>query len=129
MYVMLYQRVHTILELGSALCLAAAAAVPLVAGARRQRRVAPVLNALSMVLVLWTCVMVVSSGVRAWLDEKLRHVWLEEAYVGRMLWRFQIAEAFLSDPAGWHGLAESRIQRLRKRYELSDVSLDARYTK
>ncbi len=129
MYVMLYQRIHTIIELGSTLCLAAAAALPLLAVARRERRLAPVLNSLATALVLWTTMMVVSGSVRAWLDEKLRHVWLEEAYVGRMLWRFQITEAFLSDPGAWHGLAESRIQRLRKRYELSDVSLDPRYQK
>ncbi len=73
--------------------------------------------------VFWTSAIVLSPGLRLWMDEKLRHVWLEEAYVGRMLWRFQIAEAFLQDPRHWRGLAVSRIERLRKRYELGDVSL------
>ncbi len=128
MYVMLYQRVHTILELGAAVAFAAAIALPLVAAVRRERRVTTVLNSLATALVLWSCTTVASSNVRAWLDEKLRHVWLEEAYVGRMLWRFQIVEAFLSDPSNWRGLAESRIERLRKRYELPNLSLDPRYT-
>ncbi|HEV8245903.1 MAG TPA: sulfatase-like hydrolase/transferase [Polyangiaceae bacterium] len=126
-YVMLYQRVHTIIELGSALCFAAVFALLIVWGAGRERRVVTVLQSLSTAALLWTGTTVASTSVRAWLDEKLRHVWLEEAYVGRMLWRFQIAEAFLSDPQHWRGLAVSRIERLRKRYQLADVSLDPRY--
>jgi uncharacterized protein len=126
-YVMLYQRVHTIVELSSTLCFAAAFALLLLAGVRRERRVTPLLHALAIVPVLWTSATGISSEVRLWMDEKLRHVWLEEAYVGRMLWRFQIAEAFLLDPGEWRGLAVSRIERLRKRYNLKDVSLHPRY--
>jgi len=126
-YVMLYQRVHTLVELASTLCFGAAIALLLLAVVRRERRSTAVLDALGVVALLWTATIALTPGVRLWIDEKLRHVWLEEAYVGRMLWRFQVAEAFLSDPAGWRGLAVSRIERLRQRYGLKDVSLDPRY--
>jgi uncharacterized protein len=126
-YVMLYQRVHTIVELASTVCFAAAFALLLLGVVRRERRATPVLRALGLVPLLWTAAVMLAPGVRLWMDEKLRHVWLEEAYVGRMLWRFQIAEMFLADPGGWRGIAVSRIRRLRERYELKDVSLDPRY--
>lgn len=126
-YVMLYQRVHTIVELASTLCFAAAFALLFLGLVRRERRATPVLRALGLVAMLWSTAIALAPGVRLWIDEKLRHVWLEEAYVGRMLWRFQIADAFLSDPSGWRGLAESRIERLRERYALKEVSLHPRY--
>ena len=48
----------------------------------------------------------------------MRQVWLEEAYVGRVLRREQIAEAFLKDPLHWRGLYMSRVERLRERFPL-----------
>ena len=127
MYVMLYQRVHTILELTAAIAFGAAFVLVMVAGARREPRTVLPLKSVAMAGLFWTSAIVAFPGLRLWMDEKLRHVWLEEAYVGRMLWRFQIAEAFLQDPREWRGLAVSRIERLRKRYDLSDVSLHPKY--
>lgn len=127
MFVMLYQRVHTILELAAALAFGAAFALVMVAGARTVPKVVLPLRSAAVMGVFWVSAVSVSPGLRLWLDEKLRHVWLEEAYVGRMLWRFQIVEAFLQEPGEWRGLAVSRIERLRKRYELDDVSLHPKY--
>jgi hypothetical protein len=127
MYVMLYQRIHTILELTAALSFGAAFALVMVAGARRAPRAILPLKSAAIAGMFWISAVVIFPGMRLWLDEKLRHVWLEEAYVGRMLWRFQVVEAFLQDPTEWRGLAVSRIERLRKRYDLDDVSLHPKY--
>ena len=50
----------------------------------------------------------------------MRHVWLEEAYVGRVLRRFQVGEAFFKDPLHWRGLYMSRIDRLSERFPIGE---------
>ena len=61
-------------------------------------------------------------SLRECFDESLRHVWLEDVYVGRMLRRLQLVEAFAADPRGFRGLPLSRMETLRKRYGLMRVS-------
>ncbi|HEX2672861.1 MAG TPA: sulfatase-like hydrolase/transferase, partial [Polyangiaceae bacterium] len=56
--------------------------------------------------------------IRVRIDDWLRHVWLEEAYVGRVLRREQVAEEFLKAPFHWPGLHMSRVARLRERFPL-----------
>ncbi|HET9933500.1 MAG TPA: sulfatase [Polyangiaceae bacterium] len=115
-YVSLYSRVHTILELIAALCFAASYALVLLR-ALRFERVLRVGGALSLAWLLSTLLF---SGVRTWFDDSLRHVWLEEVYVGRMLRRVQVAEAFLADPFHWRGMRWARIERLKARYALAE---------
>jgi hypothetical protein len=121
-FVALYSRVHTILELSAALCLGAGYALLICylvrfPGLERAKR------AFGAIAGAWLALTVVLPGLRTWFDESLKHVWLEEVYVGRMLRRIQVAEAFLSDPLHWRGMKMARIERLKARYGLRDLSL------
>lgn len=115
-YVSLYSRVHTILELIAALCFAAAYTLVLLRGRRFERTLA----AGGALGLGWLLVALASSAVRTWFDDSLKHVWLEEVYVGRMLRRVQVAEAFLANPTGWRGMRWARIERLKSRYSLAE---------
>jgi hypothetical protein len=117
-YVALYPRLHTLIELVSGLCLGAAFAL-LLARFVRSARGARVVRVLAIVIGGWCLLTVVWSRTRAWFDDSLKHVWLEEAYVGRMLRRLQVAEAFFSDPLNWPGMHMARITRLKTRYGLA----------
>ncbi|MFZ5891356.1 MAG: sulfatase-like hydrolase/transferase [Myxococcota bacterium] len=121
-YVSLYSRVHTILELIAALCFGACYALVLLGLARRARFM-PVLRGASALAGGWLTFSLVFPGVRTWFDESLKHVWLEEVYVGRMLRRIQVAEAFMADPFRWRGMHWARIERLKARYALSEPTL------
>jgi hypothetical protein len=121
-FVALYSRVHTILEVSAALCLGAGYAL-LFARAGRLPRIGRALGWFGSTAGAWLALSVVVPGLRTWFDESLKHVWLEEVYVGRMLRRIQVAEAFLSDPLHWRGMHMARIERLKARYGLRDLSL------
>ena len=117
-YVSLYSRIHTILELSAALILGAVFALPLHAWGRRSRRGERAVRALGALGVTWLLLFVCVSRIRVRIDDWLRHVWLEEAYVGRVLRREQIAEAFFKAPLHWRGLYLSRVDRVRERFPL-----------
>lgn len=119
-YVALYPRLHTLIELVAALCLGAGFALPLARLATLARG-ARILRALAIAFGAWCVLTVVWPRTRAWFDDSLKHVWLEEAYVGRMLRRLQVAEAFFSDPLNWPGMHMARIARLKNRYGLADT--------
>lgn len=123
-YVSLYSRVHTILELVAALCFGAAYAL----GFERMRYVPKlrrVRSGLGLAAAAWLSATLLVPNVRTWFDQSLKHVWLEEVYIGRMLRRIQVAEAFLADPFSWQGMRMARIETLKKRYRLHDLSLDS----
>ncbi len=117
-YVSLYVRLHTILELSSALILGAAIALMLEAFTRHVRSGEGLVRAAGVLGGLWLVLFIGVPAIRLRVDDWLRHVWLEEAYVGRVLRREQIAEAFFKDPFHWRGLYMSRVQRLRERFPL-----------
>lgn len=117
-YVALYARIHTILELASALTIGATFALLLEAFRRRTRYGAGVVRAIGALGCGWLVLFVAVPAIRVRTDDWLRHIWLEEAYVGRVLRREQIAEAFLKDPRHWRGLYLSRVDRLAERYPL-----------
>jgi len=119
-YVALYMRLHTILELSSALILGAAFALLLQALTLRARRGERVVRVIGGLGCAWLILFIVVPGIRIRVDDWLRHVWLDEAYVGRVLRREQIAEAFFKDPLHWRGLYLSRIDRLRERFPLGE---------
>lgn len=126
-YVALYARIHTILELGAALTLGAAFALALALTNLRSRGAARGTRMVASVLAAWLVAGLCSQRVRAWLDGALTPVWLDEVYIGRVLRRVQIAEAFFKDPWHWPGLAMSRIDRVRDRYPLGDSTLAAEW--
>jgi hypothetical protein len=81
------------------------------------------MGSFAALLISWTAVVTSTRSVRAWLDESLRHVWLEEVYLGRMLRRLHIADAFLSHPLRWKGPEMESVERLRARFDLSSIAL------
>ncbi len=121
-YVSVYVRLHTILELASALILGAAFALLLEALTLRSRRGETAVRALGALGCAWLVLFIAVPAIRIRIDDWLRHVWLEEAYVGRVLRREQIAEAFFKDPLHWRGLYLSRVERLRERFPLGAPS-------
>jgi hypothetical protein len=126
-YVSLYSRVHTILELVAALCFGACYALCFAhfGPATRTRRV---IDGFGSAALLWIGLTLFVSSVRTWFDESLKHVWLEEVYVGRMLRRLQVAEAFFADPLHWRGMRMARIETLKARYRLQDLSPSAAWS-
>jgi hypothetical protein len=121
-YVSLYPRLHTILELAAALILGAAFALKIEALTRRYARGEAVVRWAGALGAAWLLAFIVVPGIRLRIDDWLRHVWLEEAYVGRVLRREQIAEAFFKAPLHWQGLYMSRVERLRERFPLGAPS-------
>ncbi|HET7540836.1 MAG TPA: sulfatase-like hydrolase/transferase, partial [Polyangiaceae bacterium] len=117
-YVSLYSRIHTILELAAALTLGAAFALCLHALTRGSARAERIVRGTGALGLLWLLLFCAVPKIRLRIDDWLRHVWLEEAYVGRVLRREQVAEEFLKDPLNWPGLNMSRVARLRERFPL-----------
>lgn len=124
-YVSLYSRVHTILELIAALAFGASYALLLLA---LRHKLGRALQAGAGLSLGWLVLTLLVPGVRTWFDESLKHVWLEEVYIGRMLRRVQVAEAFLSNPFRWRGMHWARIERLKSRYALPEPKLDAAWS-
>jgi hypothetical protein len=120
-YVSLYSRVHTILELVAALSFGASYALLLLGLRRTFGRGLLTLGGLGLG---WLLLTLITPAIRTFFDDSLKHVWLEEVYVGRMLRRVQVAEAFLSNPLRWRGMHWARIQRLKSRYALPEPKLD-----
>lgn len=126
-YVALYPRLHTLMEFVAALLFGSAYALWL----RRLSdglRVARGVRALSVAAGVWSALTIVWSQPRTWFDDSLKHVWLEEAYVGRMLRRLQVAETFFSDPFDWPGMHMARIERVKTRYALRNTSVAPEWT-
>jgi len=106
------------LELAAALILGAAFALKLEALTQRFERGESIVRWAFALASAWLVLFVFVAAIRIRIDDWLRHVWLEEAYVGRVLRREQIAEAFFKDPLHWRGLYMSRVERLRERFPL-----------
>jgi hypothetical protein len=123
-YVSLYSRLHTFLELTAGL-LATGAFVVLLFLVRRERpRAEQYFNVLAGFGVVVTLFLASVEPARGWVTDALSHAWREPVYVGRMLSRFQIAEGFIRDPRGWRGATMSSVVRLRERYDITTTSRD-----
>jgi uncharacterized protein len=121
-YVALYTRMHTLLEAAAWLALACGYWLLLTVAEARLPQAAAVVGVLGSFSLAVLLGVAVSGTVRTGLEGGLRHVFLEEVYVGRMLRRLQLAEAFADDPRGFRSLSWSRLQGLRKRYGLRHVT-------
>lgn len=126
-YVSLYSRIHTILELASALILGASFALTLHALTLRSAHGEVLVRGLGALGLLWLLSFIALPRIRVRIDDWLRHVWLEEAYVGRVLRREQVAEEFLKAPLHWPGLHMSRVARVRERFPLGAPSVAPRW--
>ncbi len=122
-YVALYVRIHTILELGAALVIGATFALQLHALSLRSDKVSRSLRGAATAFGVWLALVTFVPFVRVWIDGSLKHVWIEEAYVGRVLRRVQVGEAFFKDPLHWRGLYLSRTDRLRERYPIGQPKI------
>jgi uncharacterized protein len=129
LYVSLYPHLHTLLEVCATLLQGVAFSVGLSLLAERSARGQRIVKAIAGVGAVWLALLVVIRPIRAWLDDALRHVWLEEVYAGRALRRMQLIEAVLSNPFHFRGLAMSRVDRLRERYEIKDFKLGVAWQK
>ncbi|HMJ16519.1 MAG TPA: sulfatase-like hydrolase/transferase, partial [Polyangiaceae bacterium] len=122
-YVSLYPMLHTALEVCAGLLDLAAFYAVLTAIEGRCGLPHKLLSRAGGTIVAFSLGVLLIRPVRTWLDDALRHVWLEEVYAGRVLRRWHTAEALLSNPFEWRGLSMSRVDRLRTRYKIKDASL------
>jgi uncharacterized protein len=127
-YVALYARLHSALEALAWLSLSLGYAAILSLIARRYPPSARGVTALASAGLAITLALGVSADVRTLVEGRLRHVFLEEVYVGRMLRRLQLAEAFAADPRGFRSLSWSRLEGLRKRRGFVHLGEDARWS-
>lgn len=126
-FVALYPRLHNLLEACAWLALALGFAALLSLGERRWRPLAGAIRAAGVVALGVLAAVSSSVSVRTHIEGALRHTFLEEVYVGRMLRRLQLLEAFAADPRGFRSLSWSRLEGLRKRSGFSQLRQDARW--
>jgi len=123
-YVALYTRLHSLLEASAALLAFTAFSLLLYGLSLRFHGFIRAVRVIAFAAVAFTLLAVAWSRVRDFIDRSLRHVWVEENYVGRGLRRFSTLEAFLANPGGFRGLEMSRVQRLRERFDVSSTAKD-----
>lgn len=126
-FVALYPRLHTALEAAAWLALGLGFALLLKLAERHLRAARASVALLAGAGLCALGATLGSSDVRTRIEGALRHTFLEEVYVGRMLRRLQLAEAFAADPRGFRSLSWSRVQTLRKRNGMLALGPDARW--
>jgi uncharacterized protein len=125
----LYAPLHTALELIAAVLIMCVASIALGAWTASSPTAQRAVRAVAAIALGWSALFVAWPAPRRWVDLTLRHVWLEPEYIGRMLRRVEIAEAYLKDPRGWRGLSVARVQELKERFDLSTTSLAPEWKK
>jgi hypothetical protein len=128
-FVALYGRLHTVLEGAAWLALAVGYALLLSIAERRVPWLHKLTTAGAAASLLSVLLVLVSGGVRSRIEGALAHTFLEEVYVGRMLRRLQLAQAWAADPRGFRSLSWSRLSRLRQRYTAGELARDAKWTR
>lgn len=127
-YVALYTRLHTLLEAAAWLCLALGYDALLLLLSRHVPATERTLSLLGSGALAISAALAISPELRGSVEGRLRHAFLEEVYVGRMLRRLQLAEAFIADPRGFRSLSWSRLEVLRKRHGLTSLGEDPRWS-
>jgi uncharacterized protein len=127
-YVALYTRLHTLLEAAAWLCLALGYDALLLLVSRRAPGAERAMVLLGAGALGTTAALTLSTELRVAVEGRLRHAFLEEVYIGRMLRRLQLAEAFATDPRGFRSLSWSRLEVLRKRRGLRQLGEDPRWS-
>lgn len=128
-YVALYGRLHTVLEVCAWLGLTLGLVLLLSVLEQWAQGLSRVYTLPAAASLLIAAALLVSPNLRTMVEGALRHTFLEEVYVGRMLKRMQLAEAWASDPRGFRGLAWSRLTRLRKRYTAQQLERDPSWSR
>ncbi len=122
-FVALYSRLHEMLELLAALLVMSGLGLGIVLLGTRSRHLALGFRAIGIGGLCWLTTFAASDETRIEIDLDLLHVWQEPGYLGRMLMRKQLAEAYLKDPTAWQGARASRMERLRRHYDISSTAL------
>ncbi|MEZ4227118.1 MAG: sulfatase-like hydrolase/transferase [Polyangiaceae bacterium] len=123
-YVALYARLHALLESFAALAWFNAFLVLVSAWVLPWPRSRRVLRGLALLPPAWLLLYAALRPARVAVDRGLKHVWLEPAYVGRVLGRVQSMQTFLANPRGWRGAELSRMDELKERFDLATTALD-----
>lgn len=126
--VALYPRLHALLEAAAWLALALGFGLLLGIAERQLRAVRRTEAALVAAGLTLSGSLALSGVVRTRIEGALRHTFLEEVYVGRMLRRLQLLEAFAADPRGFRSLSWSRIEGLKKRGGFGQLGQDASWS-
>lgn len=122
-FVSLYDRLHSCLEVTAFLVLGSAAGLGLDYLLRKVPRSALVTGSLAGIGVFGAVLAVSSAWARDAVDRALPHAWVDPVYAGRMLRRIEELKAYLADPAAYDGIAMGRLGTLRERYQLADITL------
>lgn len=121
-FVSLYSRLHTALEVVASLLVFVAFASVIRAAWNRGPGFRRVASRFALGCALWSALYVLVEPLRSHVGEALRHAWREPVYVGRMLSRAQIVEGFVRDPRGWRGATMSSVVLLRERYDIATTT-------
>lgn len=128
-YVALYGRLHTVLEAMAWIALAVGFGLLLAVAERHVAGLPKVTAALGAASLVAAFLLLTSGSLRTRVEGALRHTFLEEVYVGRMLRRLQLAEAWAADPRGFRSLSWSRVLRLRQHYSERELARDPQWTR
>lgn len=122
-YVSLYARLHSLLEVMASSCVLGAIAILMPAA-----RPAWWVRAVGVASLAWGIVAWSSQRARTWVEQSLRGVWVEPIYTGRMVSRVHALRAYLDDPKSWQGTAASGVERLKAQYDVENSTLDPVWT-
>jgi hypothetical protein len=119
-FVALYARLHAALEAWILLVVFWS----LVAGLLARSWSAPkwLSRSATLALLAWTVVYAVVPRVRHRIEDSLKHVWLQEVYVGRMLRRTADAVAYVSTLGAWRGPELQRLAQFTRKYDIASTA-------
>lgn len=123
-FVALYARLHTALEAAAWVLLLAFWSLVAQRVARRWSVPQRGARWATVVLLMWMLVYALLPWVRHRVEDTLKHVWLEEVYVGRMLRRTQNTLAYVSTLGAWRGPEMQRLSEFAHKYDIADTGRD-----
>ncbi len=128
LFVGLYASLHVLLEVVAAVLLVAVFTILLrISAATRPRTTACLAWGVTAAAGLGAGHGLIEESSRARIDDELTFAWQEEVYVGRMLRRLAIAEAYAEYGAATKGVEMARIESLRVRYNLIEAGRSPRW--
>lgn len=121
-FVALYARLHAALEAATWILLLVFWS--LVAGLLARSWSTPkwLSHGATLALLGWTVTYATLPWVRHRIEDSLKHVWLEDAYVGRMLRRAGDAVAYVSSLGAWRGPELQRLAQFARKYDIASTA-------
>lgn len=126
-FVSLYDRLHTLLEVTASLLFASAVGLGFDKLGRSVPRLAALPRGFALLGVVGAFLGLVSGAARDTVDRALAHAWVDPVLAGRMLRRIEELKAYSANPAAYDGIAMGRLETLRERYQLGDIALGERW--